>query len=92
MTDNKEIGGYFEMEELPGEEYYPDLLRLNLGRTALLYLLKQRGCREIFLPHYLCDSVIGACRDSGIKISFTPSMMRWNPESKSFRTAPGVTL
>ena len=34
MTDNKEIGGYFEMEELPGEEYYPDLLRLNLGRTA----------------------------------------------------------
>ena len=70
MTDNKEIGGYFEMEELPGEEYYPDLLRLNLGRTALLYLLKQRGCREIFLPHYLCDSVIGACRDSGIKISF----------------------
>ena len=70
MTDNKEIGGYFEMEELPGEEYYPDLLRLNLGRTALLYLLKQRGCREIFLPYYLCDSVIGACRDSGIKISF----------------------
>ena len=41
MTDNKEIGGYFEMEELPGEEDYPVLIRLYLGRTALLYVLKQ---------------------------------------------------
>ena len=21
----KEIGGYFQLEEMPGEEYYPDL-------------------------------------------------------------------
>ena len=32
----KEIGGYFQLEEMPGEEYYPDLYRVNLGRTALL--------------------------------------------------------
>ena len=30
----KEIGGYFQLEEMPGEEYYPDLYRVNLGRTA----------------------------------------------------------
>ena len=36
----KEIGGYFQLEEMPGEEYYPDLYRVNLGRTALLWLLK----------------------------------------------------
>ncbi len=70
MTDVKEIGGYFEMEELCGEEYYPDLLRLNLGRTALLFLLQRRGCGELFLPHYLCDSVIEACKNSGVNISF----------------------
>lgn len=23
----KEIGGYFQLEEMPGEEYYPDLYR-----------------------------------------------------------------
>ena len=33
----KEIGGYFQLEEMPGEEYYPDLYRVNLGRTALLW-------------------------------------------------------
>ena len=38
----KEIGGYFQLEEMPGEEYYPDLYRVNLGRTALLWLLKSR--------------------------------------------------
>lgn len=70
MTQQKEIGGYFEMEELSGKEYYPDLLRLNLGRTALLYLMEQRNCQEIFLPCYLCDSVIRVCRESGVKVSF----------------------
>ena len=32
----KEIGGYFQLEEMPGEEYYPDLYRVNLLRTTLL--------------------------------------------------------
>ena len=26
----KEIGGYFQLEEMPGEEYYPDLYREQL--------------------------------------------------------------
>ena len=49
----KEIGGYFQLEEMPGEEYYPDLYRVNLGRTALLWLLKSRRCRKILLPYFL---------------------------------------
>ncbi len=42
----KEIGGYFQLEEMPGEEYYPDLYRVNLGRTALLWLLKSPQVQE----------------------------------------------
>ena len=34
----KEIGGYLELEEPAGQEYYPDLCGVNLGRTALLWL------------------------------------------------------
>ena len=30
----REIGGYFELEELKGSEYYPDLIPLNTGRNA----------------------------------------------------------
>ena len=36
-----EIGGYLELENFTGEEYYPELLKLNLGRTALLFALIQ---------------------------------------------------
>ena len=34
-----EIGGYFELEHLNSRPYYSGLCELNLGRTALVYLL-----------------------------------------------------
>ncbi len=53
----KEIGGYFGLEELIDNEYYKHLLRLNTGRNALLYLVKVKGIKKLFIPFYLCDSV-----------------------------------
>ena len=44
----KEIGGYFQLEEMPGEEYYPDLYRVNLGRTALLWPQVQENPITVF--------------------------------------------
>lgn len=70
MKKEKEIGGYLEMEELSGEEYYPDLIALNLGRTALLYLLQQKDYKMIYLPNYLCDSVIQICSTNGYEVKF----------------------
>ena len=66
----KEIGGYMELETFTGSEYYPNLCKVNLGRTALLWLLESRGCRKLLLPYYLCDSVIEACQSCGIEIEF----------------------
>lgn len=66
----KEIGGYLELEELSGEEYYTDMIRLNLGRTALQYLCMARGCRTLMLPYYLCDSVIRSCEQIGISVEY----------------------
>lgn len=62
----KEIGGYFELERYHGQDYYPDLFHLNLGRCAISHFLSQVGCRELFIPAYLCDSVTQAVRDSSI--------------------------
>ena len=42
----KEIGGYLELEEMSGEEYYPDLIKLNLGRNALVFALEQLHIRH----------------------------------------------
>lgn len=67
---SKEIGGYFGFEELIGEEYYKDLYRFNLGRTALKALIRAREIKRLYLPIWLCDSVIKACKDEGIELSF----------------------
>lgn len=65
----KEIGGYFQMEQLPGREYHAELLRLNLGRTALLYTLTVYRVRTLYLPWFICDSVEAVCRKiPGLKL------------------------
>ena len=66
----KEIGGYLELEESTGQEYYPELCGVNLGRTALLWLMEARNCKKIYLPTYLCDSVTGACEETKVEIEF----------------------
>ena len=46
----KPIGGYLELELPKGNEYYPDLVRLNTGRNALEYILIQKNIiKFIFL-------------------------------------------
>lgn len=57
----REIGGYFGLEKFIHREYYPNLIALNTGRNALIYLLKARKIRKIYLPYFLCDSVAKAC-------------------------------
>ena len=66
----KEIGGYLELEESTGRGYYPELFGVNLGRTALLWLMEARNCKKIYLPTYLCDSVTGACEKTEAEIEF----------------------
>lgn len=62
-----EIGGYFELERFSGQEYYPGLHKLNLGRTALLWLAQKRNYRKIYLPVFLCESVTEVCQRNGIQ-------------------------
>ena len=57
MQNEKEIGGYFGLEKLISNEYYPDLAAVNNARCALLYIIKARHYKKIYLPYFLCDSV-----------------------------------
>ena len=64
----QEIGGYLELEVFHGKEYYPDLVKVNLGRTALCWLLESRKIETLYLPFFLCDSVIDTCLRQGIHV------------------------
>lgn len=70
MKHASEIGGYLQMEELPGREYHPELFALNLARCAFLFAADLRGFKKVYLPFFLCDSVIDAARHHGMEIEF----------------------
>lgn len=52
-----EIGGYFGLEQFHGREYYQNLIAVNNGRNALLYLLKARNITKLYIPYFLCNSI-----------------------------------
>jgi hypothetical protein len=64
----KEIGGYFELELTKGIEYHSELLKLNSGRNAFKYILKTRNPKKVFIPNFICDSVIEPLDE--LKISY----------------------
>src|SRR5665648_101744 len=66
----KEIGCYFGLEQLISNEYYKDLIPLNTGRNALLYLLKARNIKKLYIPYYLCNSVSDMCIRNGYKFEY----------------------
>src|SRR5690625_7014697 len=67
---NDAIGGYFGLEIRNGREYHPEALRLNTGRHALEYVLKGKGYKKIYLPHYTCDVLFEPVRRLGVEIEF----------------------
>lgn len=61
-----EIGGYLELEHFQGQEYYPDAVSVNNARSALLYILKARIIRKVYLPYYLCGDVMALCERENV--------------------------
>jgi hypothetical protein len=57
----KEIGSYFGLEQLLSNEYYKDLILLNNGIKALLYLLEARNIKQLYILYYLTNTVSDMC-------------------------------
>ena len=52
-----EIGGYIELGGLVNKPYHKDAIELNFARNALVYLIKSKKIKKIYIPYFLCDSV-----------------------------------
>ena len=66
----KEIGGYFELELQKKVEYHNEPLKLNSGRNAFKYILKVRTPKKVFIPNYICNSVIEPLEELKINYEF----------------------
>lgn len=65
-----EIGGYLNLESNTDNSYHKDAIKLNSGRNCLRVLIRSRKISRIYLPYYICDSVIDACNLENCKINF----------------------
>lgn len=65
-----EIGGYFGLDLPCHEDLYPKAIKLQSGRAAIRAVLECANIAQVFLPAYVCDSVIQAVEDSGAEVEF----------------------
>lgn len=75
-----EIGGYLELEEFTGSEYYSGLKALNTGRNALAVLIRCKGIKRLYIPEYLCDSVYKVCVRENCEYEFYKVTRDFQPE------------
>lgn len=63
------IGGYFQFELPRGRgEYHDGALRFQSSRAAFLALLRTQQPRAVWVPWYICDSMIEPLRMAGIPV------------------------
>ena len=78
----KPIGGYFSLELNNGWERHHNALRLNAGRYALEYILKARKYSKVYIPYYICDSVLQPFKRLGVKYEFYHINEQLEPATK----------
>lgn len=57
-AQNRTMGGYFQLQLANGNEYYPDLVRLNTARNAFGYILETRKYTKVYLPFFTCEVML----------------------------------
>lgn len=65
----KEIGGYLELEENHGKEYY-DYLSFNSSRNSLQFIVRKRNINKIYLPYYVCLVIEETLQNENVDIIY----------------------
>ena len=62
----KPIGGYFGLEMRVGKEFHSNAIGLNSGRRCLEYILRANKYSKIYIPYYICNSIVETVKKVGI--------------------------
>jgi hypothetical protein len=66
----EEIGGFFSIELDNKREYHANAIKLNSGRNAFWYLLKTIKPYKIYLPYYICNSLLEPIEKENLSYDF----------------------
>lgn len=68
---NKAIGGYFELELPPSSLIkHNGALRYQSARAAFLALLGAHKPKRVWMPYYICDSMLASTNTAGVEVCF----------------------
>jgi hypothetical protein len=68
---SKEIGGYFELEiEKRDYFFHSNAIALNSARSCFQYLLMSKKPNKIYVPVYICNSMLHPLQNSGVEYEF----------------------
>jgi hypothetical protein len=63
-----EIGGYFGFELPKYENLYSDVIYFQSARATIRAVLECSGFEYVLMPAYICNSIIEAGKDAGLKV------------------------
>jgi len=78
----REIGGYLELDTYHLPMLHEGAVALNCGRNALAYLLRTRCIKKLWIPKFICDSVIGVCEREQVPYTFYSIGMDFLPRQE----------
>lgn len=67
---SKEIGGYIEFEHYHSKQFHENAIKLNCSRNCLAYLIMLNDIKRIYVPFFLCNSVLNVCKKHGVDVVF----------------------
>lgn len=71
LSQSKAIGGYFELELPRGRgQYYPEALKYQSARSAFYALLLHYKPSKVWMPYFICDSMLAPLEAAGVEFSF----------------------
>ncbi len=71
--DQRHIGGFFGLEiDLPRleQKQHSSALSLTTGRACLGYILQELKPTKVYLPYYVCDTLLSAIEDQDVGFEF----------------------
>lgn len=67
---HKEYGGYIELDYQTGKELHESAIALNCGRNCLAYLIEVKNIKKLYLPYFLCASVVNTCKKYNVEVEY----------------------
>ena len=91
IPNHKAIGGYFEWEiNSENSLYYDQLVKLNKGRSALEYILRNQKYKKLYIPYFICDAILQPLIKLNLDYEFYHIDAQFRPKIEDIETESAV--